>query len=223
MEDKSWSVVQHASSSACSKFASGTHLHNRRCELPLCMLSHSNDDTDSERGELPPLATPELFFSQTCGYPDGGSNWKWLQRLWGRVEHFGQGGGGTRAALRRVGFSAQELDSFRVRWRSGFPRGSGAASAFQMLSGCTTGFQMLSGLSDAPTLTTRCRCRAATDHRINIARLVLRLIWNGEWSSGNESKKRTQTQNAIGEDARTNIGRRDSVSAAPSTLRWPSA
>ena len=30
---QSWSVVQHATSQAGSKFASGTHLHNRRCEL----------------------------------------------------------------------------------------------------------------------------------------------------------------------------------------------
>ena len=58
-------------------------------------------------------------------------------------------------------------------------------------SGCWVhdSFQMLSGLSDAPTPTTLCRCQAATEHCINIAHLVLHSIWNGELSSGKESKK----------------------------------
>ena len=119
-----------------------------------------------------------------------------------RVEYPGQGGGETRAALRRVGFSAQELDSCSVRWRSGFPR---IAWSLVLCSGCWVhdGFQMLSGLSDAPTLTTRCRCRAATDHHLNNAHLVLQSIWNGELSSGKREPNRTRTQSTIGEDAMT--------------------
>ena len=78
--------------------------------------------------------------------------------------------------------------SCSVRWRRGFPR---TAGPLVLSSGCWVhdGFQMLSCLSDAPTLTTRCRCRAAAEHRINIAHLVLHPIWNGELSSGKESQK----------------------------------
>ena len=52
---------------------------------------------------------------------------------------------GSRAALRRVGFSAQELDSCSVRWRSGLPR---IAEPLVLSSGCWVheGFQMLSAL-----------------------------------------------------------------------------
>ena len=84
----------------------------------------------------------------------------------------GQAEGRTRAALRRVGFSAQELDTFSVRWCSGFPR---IAGPLVLSTGCWVhdGFQMLCGLSDAPTLPARCRCLAATEHRTNNAHLVL--------------------------------------------------
>ena len=88
-----------------------------------------------------------------------------------RVEYLGQGGGGTRAAPRRVGFSAQELEGCIVQWRSGFPR---MAAPPVLCSGCWVhdGFQMLSGLSDAPTLPARCICQAATEHRIDSARFA---------------------------------------------------
>ena len=104
------------------------------------------------------------------------------------VEYLGQRGGETRTALRRAGFSAQELDSCSVRWRSGFPR---IAGPLVLSSGCWVhdGFQMLSGLSDSPALATRCRCQAATEHRTNIAHLVLHSIWNDELSSGKGSQK----------------------------------
>ena len=86
---------------------------------------------------------------------DGGSNWMAAEELEPlallRVEYPGQGGGGTRAALQRVGFSAPELDSCSVRWRSGFPR---IVEALVLSCGCWVhdGFQMLRGLSDAPAL-----------------------------------------------------------------------
>ena len=124
--------------------------------------------------------------------PDRGSNWMAPEDL----EYPGQGGGRTRAALRRVGFSAQELDGCSVRWRSGFPRIAGPPV---LSSGCWVhdGFQMLSGLSDAPTLTTRCRCQTATEYRINIAHLVLFPIRNDELSSEKRKTKRTNTEHDV--------------------------
>ena len=92
-----------------------------------------------------------------------------------------------RAALRRVGTSAQELDSCSVRRRSGFPRDSVAAGALQMLSDAF----WIVRRPDA--ITTRCGCRAATDHRINIAHLVLHLIWNGKLSPGKKRAKKERT------------------------------
>ena len=123
--------------------------------------------------------------------PDGDSNWMAPEEL----EYPGQGGGRTRAVLRRVGFSAQELDGCSVRWRSGFAR---VAGPLVLSSGCWVhdGFQMLSGLSDAPAQTTRCRCQTATEHRINIAHLVLHTIWNDQWSSEKERQK-GQTQSTM--------------------------
>ena len=122
-------------------------------------------------GALPRLRRP-VPFRDCRGYS------RWEQQLDGcrgsraalrRVENPGQGGGRKRAPLRRVRFSAPKLDSCSVRWRSGFPRGNGGRQCFPDALWVHDGFQMLSELSDAPTLTTRCRCRAATDHRINIA------------------------------------------------------
>ena len=128
-------------------------------------------------------------------FRDCGGYSRWEQQLYGCRR--------SPAALRRVGFSAQELDSCSVRWRSGFPRIAGPPV---LSSGCWVHdrFQMLSELSHAPTLSTLCICQAATEHRINIAHLVLHPIWNGELSSGEREPKRTQTQSTIREDARTN-------------------
>ena len=109
----------------------------------------------------------------------------------------------SRAALRRVGLSAQEVDSCSVRWRSGFPR---MAGLLMLSSGCWVhdGFQKLSGLSDASTLTTRCRCRAAIEHRINNAfGAAPHLEWMIDLRK--REPKRTQTQSTVGEDARTKI------------------
>ena len=66
-------------------------------------------------------------------------------------------------------------------------------------SGCWEhdGFQMLSGLSDVPTLTTMCRCQAATEHRINIAHLVLHPIWTGELSSGQGQRTKDKGQHSL--------------------------
>ena len=155
------------------------------------------------------------FISRPCAlrrsapFRDCGGYSRWEQQLDGcrrfratlrSVEHLsGRRENSSRSS--GVGFSAQELDSCSVRRRSGFPRGSGAASAFQMHDG----FERLSGLADAPTLAPRSGCRAATDHRINIAHLVLHPTWNCELSSGKESQKdkhrarlaRTPGQNII--------------------------
>ena len=86
----------------------------------------------------------------------------------GHLPFLGQGGGELEPLF---GCSAQGLDSCSIRWRSGFPR---IAGPLVLTSGCWVhdGFQMLSGLSDAPTLTTRCRCQAASEHFTNIAHLV---------------------------------------------------
>ena len=75
------------------------------------------------------------------------------------------------------------LQSTVAQWLSA---DGGAAGAFQ--------FQMRSGLSDGPTLPARCRCRAATEHRINNAHLVLHPIWNDELSSEKERQKGTNTE-----------------------------
>ena len=70
---------------------------------------------------------------------DCGGYSRWEQQVDGcrgtraarRVENLGQGRGETRAALRRVGFSAEELDTV-ARWLSA---DSGAASAFLLMLG----------------------------------------------------------------------------------------
>ena len=129
---------------------------------------------------------------------DCGGYCRWGQQLVGcrgsraalrRVEHPGQGGGRTRAALRRVGFSAQEVDGCSVTMAQWLSEGQRCRWCFPADAGRTTGSRCFSGLSDAPTLSTRCGCRAATEHRINIAHLVLHPFWNGELSSGKQSKK----------------------------------
>ena len=122
---------------------------------------------------------------------DGGSNRmvaEELEPLRGRVSWPGRRGNSSRSSEGRV--SQPEVDSCSVRRRSGFPRVCGAASAFQMLSGCTTGSRCFLDCQTLRRKTTRCRCRAATEHRINIAHLVLHTIWNGELSSERESKKK---------------------------------
>ena len=145
---------------------------------------------------LPKMCRPSAW-RRPAPFRDCGGYSRWGQQLDGcrgtraaqrRVEYPGQSGGGTRAALRRVGFSAQEVDGCSVRWRSGFPRMAGPPV---LSSGCWVhdGSQMLSGLSDAPTLPARCRCQAATEHRINNANLVLHPIWNDELSSEKETQK----------------------------------
>ena len=91
-----------------------------------------------------------------------------------------------------------------LRWRSGFPR---IAGPLVLCSRCWVhdSFQMLPGLSDAPTLLARCRCQAATEHRINFVHLVLLSIWKDELGSETVTQKRTQKQSTIGEDARTDL------------------
>ena len=121
--------------------------------------------------------------------PDGGCNWDGCRgtraALRRGVEYPSKGGGGTRAAPRRVGFSAQEVDA-SLRWRSGFPRIVGRL----VLSRCFLACQ-------APWTTARCRCQAATEHRIDSARLVLHPIWNDEIELRKRKPKRTPTQSAI--------------------------
>ena len=76
--------------------------------------------------------------------------------------------------------------SSRMRFRDGCC----VRGPLVLSSGCWAhdGFQMLSGLSDAPAPTTRCRCRAATDHRVDVAHLVLHTIWKDELGSENVKK-----------------------------------
>ena len=129
--------------------------------------------------------------------PEGDSNWmaaEDLEPLGGRSSILARAEQETRAALRRVGLSAQELDGCGVRWRSGFPRnrGVGPASAFQRMLGARR-------VPDAFWTVRRpdacSRHRAVVEHhRINIAHLVLHHIWNDELSSRKrEPKKVTNT------------------------------
>ena len=58
---------------------------------------------------------------------------------------------------------------------------------------CTTGSRCYLD-SDAPTLPHGVDVNASTEHRVNIAHLVLRSIWNDELSSGKREPKRTNTE-----------------------------
>ena len=99
-------------------------LDGRRSKLGHCLLPFIATLGD----EHTPFRDCIFFRKGTCRSaiaavtPDGSSNWIRLQRISrrskeGRVSWPGWRGG-TRAALRRVGFSAEELDDCSARWRS---------------------------------------------------------------------------------------------------------
>ena len=93
----------------------------------------------------------------------------------------GRRGNSSRSSEGRVlGPRIGSLQRTVVQWLSA---DSGAASAFPRMLGAD-GFQMLSGPSDAPTLTTQCRCPTATELR-------------------KREPKRTQTQSTIARLERT--------------------
>ena len=98
------------------------------------MLSHSNEVTDQQvKRAKDILWSPSRF-------TDGGSSLlaaEELEPLQGGSSALARTEGRTRAALREVGFSGQEVDGCSVRGRSGFPRIAGP----QVLSSgwCTTG------------------------------------------------------------------------------------
>ena len=123
----------------------------------------------------------------------------WLQRNSSRSKEGGvscQGRRGTRAGLWRVGFSPK-ISVAAACGGAVALRGWRGRLCFS--SGCWVhdGFQMVSGLSDAPTVRARCRCQAATEHRINNAPLVLHPHLDERIELMKRKTKRTQTQGTI--------------------------
>ena len=85
--------------------------------------------------------------------------------------------------LQRYGFAV----AFRGwRGRLSFPADAGCTTRSRCFLACQT-----------PRTMARCRCQAATEHRIDFAHLVLHPIWNDELSSEKEKTKRTQTPSTI--------------------------
>ena len=149
------------------------------------------------------MSLPTFYALPRCGgphrsamaavTPDGSINWMAagdLEPLWE----------GSSILARAEGKLEPLFGVLRPRPKNWIAAAYGGAVVFRgivgplVLSRC---FQMLSGLSDVPTLTTRCGCRAATDHRINIAHLVLHLIWNGKLSPGKREPKRRGRQDYL--------------------------
>ena len=102
----------------------------------------------------------------------------------------------TRAALRRVGFSALEVDGCSVTVAKWLSADSGTASwCFPAGAGCMTGSRCFLDCQ-TPRTTERCRCQAATEHRTTYTRLVLHRIWN-ELRSEKQDKKDTNTEHDL--------------------------